>query len=82
MDKNLSKWSTYVIDGNHDFGEVLNSQDFTRPDSTLEYQSETWKHFFSSEAMEDFAKYGYYQMNLKTSKGKTYENVRIIGLNT
>lgn len=28
MKENLSDYSTYVIDGNHDFGEVLNSMDF------------------------------------------------------
>ena len=28
MQENLNDWATYVIDGNHDFGELLNSMDF------------------------------------------------------
>ena len=28
MTENLNSWSTYVQDGNHDFGVLINSQDF------------------------------------------------------
>ena len=28
MNENLSEWSTVVIDGNHDYGDLINSMDF------------------------------------------------------
>ena len=35
MNEHLSEWATYPIDGNHDFGEMLHSTDFTRTDPNL-----------------------------------------------
>ena len=54
MNENFSKWQKYAIDGNHDFGQTLNSFDFTRVDPNLAHQAETWKSWFTPEAHAQF----------------------------
>lgn len=50
MNANLSDWSTYVIEGNHDFGLVMNSQDFSTTDPMITYNLNLWRKYLTSEA--------------------------------
>ena len=84
MKQNLGDWATYVIDGNHDYGELLNSMDFRdgRRDSIIDHQVETWKQWFTEESLAEFSKNGFYTQRFKTSDGHVHDNVRVIAINT
>lgn len=60
MNANLSDWSTYVIEGNHDFGLVMNSQDFSTTDPMITYNLNLWRKYLTPEAQEEFARHGFY----------------------
>lgn len=50
MQTNLSQWSTYPLEGNHDFGVTINSQDFTQTDPMITYNLDLWKVWLSEDA--------------------------------
>ena len=56
MKENLNDWATYVIDGNHDYGVLLNSMDFRegQRDPIIDHQGITWKQWFTDESMAEF----------------------------
>mmetsp|Transcript_20902 Transcript_20902/g.25686 ORF Transcript_20902/g.25686 Transcript_20902/m.25686 type:complete len:105 (-) Transcript_20902:893-1207(-) len=62
MKSQLGDWATYVIDGNHDFGELLNSMDFTEGviDPVIEHQTKTWRQWFTDESLAEFMENGFY----------------------
>ena len=82
MQENLNKWSTYPVEGNHDFGLVINSQDFENQDPIIPYLANYWKAWLSEEAVNEFLINGYYSDVFKTSDGTIYPNVRVIAVNT
>ncbi len=59
MQANLN-WATYPIEGNHDFGETINSQDFTATDSMITYNLNLWKVWLTEDAQKQFAVNGFY----------------------
>lgn len=83
MQENLNSWSTYPLEGNHDFGVVINSQDFLGPtDPIIPVLANYWKAFLSEEAIAEFSINGYYSDVLRTSNGTVYPHVRVIAVNT
>jgi hypothetical protein len=81
MNENL-KYATYAIDGNHDFGSLLNSQSFESTDPMLIHQAETWKHWMTDDALAQFKRHGFYTQRLKTTAGKEYDKAWVIAVNT
>jgi len=83
MHENLH-WSTYPLEGNHDFGVTINSQDFSAPtpDPMITYQLGLWSDWLTEDAQKQFAVNGFYSQKLKTSDGTEYEKVRVIAVNT
>lgn len=81
MQQNLP-WSTYPLEGNHDFGVTINSQDFTITDPMITYNLELWKVWLTEDAQKQFAVNGFYSQKLKTSDGTVYDKVRVIAVNT
>ena len=84
MKDNLGDWSTYVIDGNHDYGVLLNSMDFRegRRDPIIDHQGVTWKQWFTDESMAEFLQNGFYSQPFKTTDGRVHDNVRVLAINT
>ena len=84
MKSELNDWATYVIDGNHDFGELLNSMDFRegKRDPIIDHQAITWRQWFTEESMEEFVRNGFYTQQFVTSDGRVIDNVRIVAVNT
>ena len=84
MKENLGDWSTYVIDGNHDYGVLLNSMDFRegRRDPIIDHQGVTWKQWFTDESMAEFLQNGFYSQPFKTTDGRVHDNVRVLAINT
>lgn len=78
----LSQWSIVPLEGNHDFGEVINSQDFTQTDPMITYNLNLWRDWLTPDAQEQFAVNGFYSMPLTTSDGTLHEKVRVIAVNT
>ena len=82
----FSKFSMYMILGNHDF-EAMNSQDFEIKggDRMLETSAEYWDQYLFEEgdveARKLYEENGYYKKKLVVA-GKRYEKVNMIGLNT
>ena len=74
--------ATYVLEGNHDFGEVMNTQDFSKTDPIFPFLHNHWKRWLTEEAQVTFAENGFYHQVLKTKTGKVIENVEVIMLNT
>ena len=81
MQANLH-WATYPLEGNHDFGQTINSQDFTVTDPMITYNLNLWKVWLTDDAQKQFAINGFYSQKLKTSDGIFYDKVRIIAINT
>jgi len=79
--KNLSNWRTFVLEGNHDFGEVINSQNFEVTDPMIPFLAEQWKQWLSEEALEEFKVNGFYTQKFATND-KVYDNVNVIAVNT
>jgi len=50
-------------------------------DPILPYIADLWTQYLEPEAKESFSKFGYYSQNLKV-KGKVYDKVRLIAINT
>jgi hypothetical protein len=50
MQTNLNAWSTYPLEGNHDFGQTINSQDFTVTDPMITYNLDLWKIWLTEDA--------------------------------
>jgi len=82
MQTKLSAWSTYPLEGNHDFGVTINSQDFTETDPMITYNLELWKVWLDEAAQKQFAVNGFYSQKLKLSDGTVMDKVRIIAVNT
>lgn len=84
MKENLGDWATYVQDGNHDFGNLINSMDFRegQRDPIIDHQTLTWKQWFTEESLKEFNKNGFYSQKFKTSDGRELDNVRVIAINT
>jgi len=82
MTENLSNWRTYPLEGNHDFGKVINSQDFDETDPILPFLANYWQKWLDEEALADFSKMGFYTTKLSTSNGTKYDNVNVIAINT
>lgn len=84
MKEQLGDWATYVIDGNHDFGELLNSMDFRegRRDSIIDHQAITWSQWFTEESKAEFLRNGFYSQEFVTSGGRKHDKVRVVALNT
>jgi len=49
MIANLSSYSIYPLEGNHDF-EVANSQDFRKPDDVLAININLWQKWLDTNA--------------------------------
>lgn len=60
MEKNLNKWRTFPLEGNHDFGSVPNSQDFETTDPLLPFLGKYFKKYIDEDALAQFEKTGYY----------------------
>lgn len=56
---NLSSYSLYPLEGNHDF-VTPNSQDFTTPDPMLAFNLEIWDQYLDESAKQIYAEAGYY----------------------
>ena len=72
------------IHGNHDTWPV-DTQDFSTPNSNyaINHISDMWYDWLTPEAIEKYAEYGYYSMDLKLNNGKQVPaGSRIIAYNT
>ena len=61
---NLSSYSLYPLEGNHDFVQP-NSQDFTKQDPMIAYNLKIWDQYFDDQAKAVYAKHGYYSQRLR-----------------
>ena len=52
MKLNLSKWRTFPLEGNHDFGQVYNSQDFDNTDPVIPFLADQWKDWLDENALK------------------------------
>lgn len=84
MVANLTWWSTYPLEGNHDFAQVINSLDFDSktPDPTITLLAEKWNIYLDEDSVEQFTKNGCYVQTMKTSAGETLDNVKVIAINS
>lgn len=82
MEKNLNKWRTFPLEGNHDFGSVPNSQDFETTDPLLPFLGKYFKKYIDEDALAQFEKTGYYTTKFQTTDGTKYEKVNLIAINT
>lgn len=82
MKSNLNSWATFPLEGNHDFGEVINSQNFDVTDPILPFLAEYWSDYLDEAALKDFSKNGFYTTKFRTTDGTVYENVNVIAINT
>jgi len=81
MRENLSDWTTFPLEGNHDFGAVVNSQDFENTDPILPFLAEQWKVWLDDDALEEFKVNGFYTQKYATND-KVYDKVNVIAINT
>jgi hypothetical protein len=51
MQKNLNQWRTFPLEGNHDFGAVINSQDFNSTDPIIPFLANYWKVWLDEAAL-------------------------------
>lgn len=82
MKKNFSGLATFPLEGNHDFGAIINSQDFTTQDPIIPILADLWSDYLSEEALEQFRVNGFYSEQFHTTDGKVWDNVRVIAVNT
>lgn len=82
MSENLSEWRTYPLEGNHDFGTVINSQNFDVTDPILPFLANYWQKWLGEESLADFEKMGFYTAKFSTTDGTKYDNVNVIAINT
>jgi len=82
MTENLGKWRTYPLEGNHDFGEVINSQNFDITDPILPFLANYWSKWLDEDSISDFQKMGFYTAKFSTTDGTQYDNVNVIAINT
>jgi 3',5'-cyclic AMP phosphodiesterase CpdA len=82
MARNLDQWRTYPLEGNHDFGTVINSQNFDEIDPILPYLANYFQKYIDADALAEFEKNGFYTTKFSTTDGTKYENVNIIAINT
>jgi len=82
MKSNLNSWATFPLEGNHDFGEVINSQNFDVTDPILPFLAKYWSDYLDEDALKDFSKNGFYTTKFKTTDGTVYDNVNVIAINT
>lgn len=82
MQEHLSQWQIYPLEGNHDFGQVINSQDFTTTDPIIPILTDYWSAWLSPEAIAKFSEQGYYVETFKTTDGTVYEDVKVLAVNT
>lgn len=82
VESELAGYPVFPIDGNHDFGEIFNSQSFKQTDPMIAYFAASWKDWFDEEAHASFSKHGYYIAPFKTRDGNESDRVKVIGLNT
>jgi len=61
---NLTAYSLYPLEGNHDFVEP-NSQDFTKQDPMIAFNLKLWDGYFDDQAKAIYAKHGYYSQRLR-----------------
>ena len=76
--------TVFPIQGNHDTW-VEEMQDFDAPGINYEINSfmEYWEDWLDAEAMEEFAKYGFYSMDMKLANGKELpKGSKLIAINT
>ena len=81
LEANLSKYSIYPIEGNHDF-EKANSQDFTKPDPVLQVNLRLWNQYLDAEARQQYQTNGYYSQKLRLRDGTVYTKVNIVAVNS
>lgn len=60
MQENLSQWTTFPLEGNHDFGMVINSQDFNETDPIIPFLANYWKVWLDEAALQEFMVNGFY----------------------
>lgn len=82
MLENFSEWSIIPLEGNHDFGETINSQDFTATDPMITFNLGIWKQWMSQSAQQEYGVNGFYSQYLTLSDGTTLDKVRVIAVNT
>jgi len=73
----------YPIEGNHDVFPV-NVEDFSQTDlnEAINGFKDTWEDWMSPEEFSVFEQFGYYSKPLVGINGETYENTKVIAMNT
>lgn len=82
MSENLGDWRTYPLEGNHDFGDVINSQNFATPDPLLPFLANYWSQWLDEDALNEVRDKGFYSASFSTSDGTLYNNVKVIAINS
>lgn len=84
MSEDLGSLNAYPSLGNHDFGLVMNSENFNSgvPDPDVAYVADQWSRWLSDEAIAEFLKNGCYSETFKATDGTVYPNVKVIGINS
>lgn len=82
MQKNLNQWRTFPLEGNHDFGAVINSQDFNSTDPIIPFLANYWKVWLDEAALQEFLVNGFYTQKFSTTDGTVYDKVNVIAVNT
>ena len=70
------------MEGNHDFGEVINSQNFDQVDPILPFLGNYWSTWLDEEALKEFEANGFYTQKFATTDGTVYDKVNVIAINT
>jgi sphingomyelin phosphodiesterase len=84
MTANLTSWSTFPLEGNHDFAIVINSQDLDSdiPDPTITLLADKWNVWLDENSIEQFMKNGCYVQSVKLSDGTDMPKVKVVAINS
>jgi len=62
MSTNLTNWSTYPLEGNHEFAQTINSWDMDSDEvePTISLLSDLWSLYLDEDSIAQFLKNGCY----------------------